>query len=132
MKDILQDIKNRASALNKTIVLPEAEDKRVVEAAVKTVKENVAKIVLLGNKDEILANNPGVDLTGVTVIDPATYEKTGDYAKLLFDLRKGKINKKTGLDEYPTVDDAKNYILKDFTMYGALMLTLNDVDGMVS
>lgn len=132
MKDILQDIKNRASILNKTIVLPEAEDKRVVEAAVKTVKENVAKIVLLGNKEEILKSNPGVDLSGVTVIDPSTYEKTGDYAKLLFDLRKGKINKKTGLDEYPTVEDAKNYILKDFTMYGALMLKLGDVDGMVS
>ncbi len=132
MKDILQDIKNRASILNKTIVLPEAEDKRVVEAAVKTVKENVAKIVLLGNKEEILKSNPGVDLSGVTVIDPSTYEKTNDYAKLLFDLRKGKINKKTGLDEYPTVEDAKNYILKDFTMYGALMLKLGDVDGMVS
>ena len=132
MKDILQDIKNRASILNKTIVLPEAEDSRVVAAAVKTVKENVSKVVLLGKESDILANNPGVDLTGVTVIDPATYEKTGEYAQLLFDLRKGKINKKTGLDEYPTVEDAKNYILKDFPMYGALMLKVGDVDGMVS
>ncbi len=132
MKDILQDIKNRASILNKTIVLPEAEDSRVVAAAVKTVKENISKVVLLGNESEILKNNPGVDLTGVIVIDPVTYEKTGDYAQLLFDLRKGKINKKTGLDEYPTVEDAKNYILKDYTMYGALMLKLGDVDGMVS
>ncbi len=132
MKDILQDIKSRASKLCKTIVLPESEDKRVVEAAVKTVKENVAKIVLLGNEKTILASNEGVDLTGVTIIDPETYEKTETYAQTLFELRKGKINKKTGLDEYPTVEDAKAYILKDYTMYGALMLKLDDVDGMVS
>ena len=53
-------------------------------------------------------------------------------AKILFDLRAGKINKKTGEPEYATVEDAKAYILKDYTMYGALMLKAGDVDGMVS
>ena len=132
MKDILREIKERASALNKTVVLPEGEDSRVVAAAALTVKENVAKIVLLGNPSEIAKNNPGVSLDGVTVIDPVTYAKTDEYAQMLFTIRSGKINKKTGLAEYPTVEDAKAYILKDYTMYGALMLKAGDVDGMVS
>ena len=132
MKDILREIKERASALNKTVVLPEGEDSRVVAAAALTVKENVAKIVLLGNPSEIAKNNPDVSLDGVTVIDPVTYAKTDEYAQMLFDIRSGKINKKTGLAEYPTVEDAKAYILKDYTMYGALMLKAGDVDGMVS
>lgn len=132
MKDILREIKERASALNKTVVLPEGEDSRVVAAAALTVKENVAKIVLLGNPSEIAKNNPDVSLEGVTVIDPVTYAKTDEYAQMLFTIRSGKINKKTGLAEYPTVEDAKAYILKDYTMYGALMLKAGDVDGMVS
>ncbi|MBE5744278.1 MAG: phosphate acetyltransferase [Clostridiales bacterium] len=132
MKDILADIKSRASALNKTVVLPEGEDKRVVEAAFKTVDEGVAKIILLGNPDEIKANNPDVCLDKVTIIDPVTYDKTDKYAEMLFNIRQGKINKKTGAPEYATVEDAKNYILKDYTMYGALMLKADDVDGMVS
>ncbi len=132
MKDILADIKSRASALNKTVVLPEGEDKRVVEAAFKTVDEGVAKIILLGNPDEIKANNPDVCLDKVTIIDPVTYDKTDKYAEMLFNIRQGKINKKTGAPEYATVEDARNYILKDYTMYGALMLKADDVDGMVS
>lgn len=132
MKDILLDIKQRASQLNKTIVLPEGEDSRVVEAAYKTVNEKVANVILLGNYEEIAKNNPSISLDGVTVIDPVSYDKTGVYAQMLFDIRKGKINKKTGAPEYATVEDAKAYILKDYTMYGALMLKAGDVDGMVS
>ena len=132
MKDILSEIKQRASALNKTVVLPEGEDSRVVEAAYKTVNEKVASIILLGNEEEIKKNNPTVCLDGVKIIDPVVYEKTGAYAEMLFNLRQGKINKKTGAPEYATVEDAKVYILKDYTMYGALMLKAGDVDGMVS
>lgn len=132
MKDILADIKLRASALNKTIVLPEGEDSRVVEAAAKTVNEKVAKIILLGDESEIVKNNPNVCLDGVTIVNPVEYKDTDKYAQMLFDIRKGKINKKTGEPEYATVEDAKNYILKDYTMYGALMLKADDVDGMVS
>lgn len=132
MSNILCEIKKRASALNKTIVLPEGEDSRVVQAACDTVKEGVSKIILLGNEQEIKTNNPSVDLSGVTIIDPVTYEGTDKYAQMLFEIRQGKINKKTGNPEYATVEDAKAYILKDYTMYGALMLKADDVDGMVS
>ena len=132
MSNILCEIKKRASALNKTIVLPEGEDSRVVQAAADTVKEGVSKIILLGNEQEIKTNNPGVDLSNVTIIDPVTHADTDKYAQMLFDIRQGKINKKTGLAEYPTVEDARAYILKDYTMYGALMLKADDVDGMVS
>ncbi len=132
MKDILKDIKTRAAALKKTVVLPESEDKRVVAAAEKAVKDGVAGIVLLGNAEEIAKNNAGADLTGVKIVDPVTNPKTDKYAELLYNLRKGKINKKTGAPEYADVAAAKEYILKDYTMYGALMLKCDDVDGMVS
>ncbi len=132
MSNVLENIKKKAAELNKCIVLPEGEDKRVVVAAAQVVKEKLAKIVLLGNPDEIKASNPEVDLTGVQIINPVTYEKTAVYAEMLFNARAGKINKKTGLPEYADVDAAKASILKDYTMYAALMLKAGDVDGLVS
>lgn len=132
MKDILSEIKQKAKLLNKTIVLPEGEDKRVVKAAQIAANEDLAKIVLLGDEQKVKELNDGKDLKGVVVVNPATNVKTGEYAKILFDCRQGKINKKTGQPEYATVEDAQKYILKDYTMYGALMLKAGDVDGLVS
>lgn len=132
MKDILNEIKSNAKALNKTIVLPEGEDKRVVKAASLAVAENLAKVVVLGNEEEIKKANPDVDISKVIIIDPVTNEKTAVYAEMLFEARKGKINKKTGAPEYADVEAAKASILKDYTMYAALMLKAGDVDGLVS
>ena len=132
MSNVLENIKKQASALNKCIVLPEGEDSRVVVAAAQVVKENLARVVVLGNPEEIAKANPEVDLSGVTVIDPVTYDKTAVYAEMLFKAREGKINKKTGQPEYADVDAAKASILKDYTMYAALMLKAGDVDGLVS
>ena len=132
MSDILGKIIKTASAKQKTIVLPEGEDGRVVLAAAEATAEGIAKIVLLGDKKAIADKNPNVDLSKVTVVNPVDYEKTGVYAEILFNARKGKINKKTGKEEYETVDAAKASILKDYTMYAALMLKNGDVDGLVS
>ena len=132
MSNVLENIKKQAAALNKCIVLPEGEDSRVVVAAAQTVKEKLARVVLLGNLEQIKVANPDVDLTGVNVIDPVTYDKTIEYATMLYKAREGKINKKTGLPEYADVDAAKASILKDYTMYAALMLKAGDVDGLVS
>ena len=112
--------------------MPEGEDSRVVVAASETVKEGFARVVVLGNPEEIAKANPTVDLNGIEIIDPVTYDKTVTYAEMLYKAREGKINKKTGLPEYADVDAAKASILKDYTMYAALMLKAGDVDGLVS
>lgn len=132
MSIVLENIKKQAGLLNKHIVLPEGEDKRVVKAGVEAVKENIARITILGSAESIKAENPELDLQGVNVVDPATDARTDGYAQMLFEARQGKINKKTGKPEFETVADAKANILKDYTMYGALMLKAGDVDGLVS
>lgn len=132
MSGVLENIYKRASLKNKTIVLPEGEDKRVVKGAVDAYKEGIAKIVLLGDEAEIKAANPKLDLSGITIINPKTCEKRKVYAEMLFKAREGKINRKTNLPEYPTVDDAEASILKDYTMFAALMLKNGEVDGLVS
>ena len=128
--DFVKELREKAKAAGKTIVLCEGEDKRVVEAASVVVKEGIAKIILLGNKSEI--EKFGFDMSGVTIVDPATDSNADKYAEILYKAREGKINKKTGLPEYADVAAAKAAALKDYTMYGALILKAGDADGFVS
>ena len=58
MSKVLDEIFSKAKLLGRTIVLPEGEDSRVVVAASQVVKEKLARIVLLGNPEEIAKNNP--------------------------------------------------------------------------
>ena len=132
MPKVLEKIMEQAKLLNKTIVLPEGEDKRVVSAAAKAGESGIARIILLGNEQEIKAANPSVTFKNVTFADPKTDARTEKYAELLFEIRKGKINKKTGQPEYADAQSAKASILKDYTMYAALMLKSGDADGLVS
>ncbi len=122
MSNILAEIKAKAKALQKTIVLCEGEDSRVVQAAADATKEGVAKIVLLGNEADIKAKNPDVDLTGVTVIDPLTSPKLPEYNAKLCELRASK-----GMTEEQAAK-----LLQDGTYFGAMMLKMGDVDGLVS
>lgn len=119
---LLDEIKSKAASLKKTIVLCEGEDRRVVEAAAQIIKEGIAKIVLIGNEEEAKKVAPDVDLTGITLIDPLTSEKTAEYARILYEARKAK-----GMTEEQAAVQAK-----DRTMFGALMLKAGDVDGYVS
>jgi len=128
--DFVKELRAKAKAANKTIVLCEGEDKRVVEAASVVVKEGIAKIILLGNEAEI--KKFGFDMTGVTIVDPVVDANADKYAELLYKAREGKLNKKTGLPEYANVAAAKAAALKDYTMYGALILKAGDADGFVS
>ena len=119
---LLDEIKSKAAALKKTIVLCEGEDKRVVEAAAQITEEGIAKIVLIGNEAECKKVAPHVDLKGVTLIDPLTSDKTAKYASILYEARKAK-----GMTEEQAKEQAK-----DRTMFGALMLKAGDVDGYVA
>ncbi len=119
---VIGDIKKKAIALNKKIVLCEGEDSRVVKAASECVRDGIARIVLLGNPEEIEGRNPDVNLNGIEIIDPTTSDKLEEYAQLLYDLRKSK-----GM----TIEQAREQA-KDSTFFGALMLKSGDADGLVS
>ena len=120
--NFVEDLLKKAKAANKTIVLCEGEDSRVVKAAADATKEGVAKIVLLGDESAIKAANPDVDLTGVTIVNPLTSDKLPEYNAKLCELRASK-----GM----TSEQAAK-LLQDGTYFGAMMLKMGDVDGLVS
>ncbi len=122
MANFLEGIKKKAASLDRRIVLCEGEDSRVVKAASETVKQKIARVILLGNAEEIKKANPDVDLTGVEIVNPAESEKRAEYAALLYNLRKAK-----GMTEEEA--DKLSY---DNTYFGVLMLKAGDADGLVS
>ena len=62
----IEEIKQRAKQNIKTIVLPEAEDIRILQATEIALKEKYANIVLIGDKEKILekAKTNKVDIEG--------------------------------------------------------------------
>ena len=120
----IENIKQRAKQDIKTIILPEAEDKRVLEAASKVIKESFAKIILIGDKDQVEKDSKenNIDLSGVEIIDIKTSTRKQEYAQKLFELRQAK-----GMTE---VEASK--LIEEPIYYGMMMLKLGEADGLVS
>ena len=98
-------IKEKAKADKKTIVLPESMDRRTFVAAEKILKEGLANLIIIGTPEEVAANSEGLDISGATIVNPFTYEKTEEYVNLFVELRKSK-----GM----TPEQARETMLKDY------------------
>ena len=70
----IDEIKERAKADKKTIVLPESMDKRTFEAAEKILKEGIANLIIIGTPEEIAENSKGYDITGATIVIRSTIQ----------------------------------------------------------
>ena len=118
-------LKDRARANVKTIVLPETEDMRTLDATEKILKEGIAKVVLVGNEETVKksAAEGGFDISGAEIVDPATSDKTQSYIDKLVELRQKK-----GM----TPEQAKDILLNQYLYYGVMMVKMGDADGMVS
>lgn len=122
--ELLNQIKDKARLKNKTIVLPESHDERVLKAAEILTKEKICKVVTLGNADKIKsdAQKLGVDLTGVEIIDHQTHPKFDEFSNIYYELRKKK-----GM----TPEQAKEIMKRDL-FFAAMMLREGLVDGSVA
>ncbi len=119
----IDEIKARAKADKKTIVLPETEDERTYKAAETVLKEGIADLILVGNRDEIEKKKGTYDISGAVIVDPASYEKTDAYIAKLVELRQKK-----GMTE----EQARELLLNNYLYYGVMMVKMGDADGMVS
>ncbi|WP_066304604.1 phosphate acetyltransferase [Atopobium deltae] len=115
MSEFLNHMKHAAKSNKKTIVLPEGEDPRTLDAARMIVEEDIANLVILGNPDEI-------HIDGVTVINPMHSDQHERYAQKFAELRAKK-----GV----TIEQARAQI-NDATYFGTMMVKMGDADGLVS
>ena len=131
----IETIKEKARQNKKTIVLPETQDKRTLDAAEIILNEGFANLILIGDEedlterefrdlvgdDEILVKRRA-PLDGATFINPSKYDKTEEFVQKLYELRKSK-----GL----TLAEARK-ALRNPLYFGAMLLKEGVADGMVA
>ena len=149
----IDDIKAKAKASKKTIVLPESMDTRTFEAAEKILKEGIADLIIIGTAEEISKYGAGYDISGARIVDPFSDENKQKYIDKFIELRgvdtmveaaKAKAAKK-GLSEEETASliadaqkkgitpqKAQELMETDYMYYACLMCKCGDADGAVS
>ncbi|TVQ25473.1 MAG: phosphate acetyltransferase, partial [Spirochaetaceae bacterium] len=91
--DFLETVRTQARQLARQLVLPEGTEPRTLRAARILVDERLAgSVTLLGNEEAVrsAAATEGVDLAGLSIIDPAGSESRQRYANEYYELRKHK------------------------------------------
>lgn len=123
--NIIENIKDRVKQNIKTIVLPEADDIRTLQAAKTIQNEGFAKIILIGKTYSIhnLAVNNGIDISGIDIIDPDTFQDSEKLINSFYELRKHK-----GI----TLEDARDKILSNYLYFGCMLVKSGYADGQVS
>ncbi len=120
----LDDLVVAARAAPQRIVLAEGEDPRIVEGAVRAVRDRMARITLIGRPGRIraLLGDHGADPGGFPIIDPAETPLSGPFAAEYHALRRHK-----GVD----AQAARDAVL-DPLAFAALMVRLGHADGTVA
>ncbi len=122
---LLDRIKQNAKKLNMRIVLPEGYEERTLKAADIAMEQGLARIILIGNPDEIASHSSKLGLKNLEraqVVDPENHERMDYYIEMMVELRKNK-----GM----TREEASK-LIRDPLYLGALMIKNGDADGEVA
>jgi phosphate acetyltransferase len=115
---------DRARADRRRIVLPEGDDDRILKAAGRLLKRDVADLTILGEEQQVRARAAelGVDLSAAIVLDPATSELCDQFAEQYAAMRAHR-----GV----SVEQARE-TMHDVSYFGTMLVHNDIVDGMVS
>ena len=122
--DFIRQLRRKAAALHRTIVLPESGDERMLRAAAILRDEDIAGVFLLGEAEDIRSRMAGLGLSadGIAIADPAAHPDREALAATLHAKRKHK--GLTPEEAFATTADP--------LFCGALMVERGLADGMVA
>ncbi len=121
MANLIDKLIEKATTAHKTVVLPEGQDARVIEAAKIIATKKMAKVIVLATPAE-LPDKSVFDGLDVEVIDWTTSELLPELANILFERRKSK-----GM----TLEQAQQQVLNRL-YFANLMLKVGKGDAMVA
>ncbi len=121
---LLDTLIPKARAANRTIVLAEGNDPRVMQAAASIARQGIARVIVLATPAEAQAAATGVSFQGlpVTVLDYPHSPDLERLAQAFYELRKQK-----GI----TLEQAREG-MKDRLYFGDMMVRLGLADGLVA
>jgi phosphate acetyltransferase len=124
MASFMENIFEKAKKNPKKVVLPEGNDERTIEAAVKATQLNIAKVTIIGMPDKIkqIAKDKNLSIDGIKIIDINNLPDIDIYANEFYEIRKAK-----GM----TPEEAKKIMSRD-VYYGAMMVRKGIVDTFVA
>ena len=121
--DLFVELQQKLEGKNVRIVLPEAYDERVLEAAVKLGATSYVKPVLVGKKEKVeeIAKGLSLDASNLEVIDHENYEKLEELVAKFVERRAGKVT-----------EEKARELLKDVNYFGTMLVYTGEVEGLVS
>ncbi len=122
--EISRNMIHKAQAHPRQVVFPEGEHEKILRATHALVEEKIAKPILLGDPATIhaRAEELGLNLKGIKVVDPAASSLREIYIQELFRLRQRR-----GV----TLSEAR-VLIHDRNVFGSMMVHMGDADALVS
>lgn len=120
--EILEKIFENARKKAHTIVLPEGEDLRMLQAARKATDEKIAHIIIVDTKKSVakLAADNSISMSGIEIITPSEHQAITQLAQGLHDRRKAK-----GMTE----QEAENLVKADALFFGDMLVEKGIAQG---
>ena len=122
--EVMRFMIHKAQANPKRVVFPEGSHQKILRACHVLIEENIAVPILLGRADEIrrTAAELGLQLNGITIMEPATAPRRQEYVRELYRLRQRR-----GV----TLGSADK-LMNDHNIFGSMMVRMGDADAIVS
>lgn len=122
--NFIENIKEKAKSNKQTIVLPEATDVRILKAAKIVSSQNLADIILVGEKEDIykIANEQNIDIENIKIVEPSKDSRHDLYVEEFLKLTKRCNYTKEEADKF----------LQDPLYFGMMMAKLDEADGLVA
>ena len=118
----LDSIRERAAKNQKTIILPESDEPRTLEALSVILEKRIARIILIG-KSSVRSSVKNGDSKDLQIIDPEKYADIERIASEYYELRKAK-----GM----TLEEASQTVRKDYLTFGAMLVRQDVAYGFVA
>ena len=89
MSAIFKKLEEQLKASNKTIVLPDGPDPRILEASARLTADGILDVILVGTPEEFdaAAKETGFDISKCQIIDPKNYDDMDNMVKAMMELR---------------------------------------------
>ncbi len=122
--ELMRIMVHKAQSNPKRVVFPEGNHQKILRACRVLTEEKIAVPVLLGQRDEIqrTAEELGVPLTGVTIIEPETAPRRREYVNEFYRLRQ----------RHGVTLGSADELMNDRNIFGSMMVRMGDADALVS
>ncbi|MFI3249420.1 MAG: phosphate acetyltransferase [Eubacteriales bacterium] len=119
---MFKELIDKLRANPRTIVFPEGNEPRILEAAARLLSGTFLTPVLIGKESEILesASKLGFNVKGAIIIDPDNYDRIDEMAATMAELRKGKMT-----------EDQCREMCKNPSYFGTMLVKMGVADALL-